>query len=403
MLLVFFLVGVSYLLLLLRYTFTLCITLPVQIYQSFQDIISYLAGRLQDLHEFLLIAEKIEKSISADALLGPLLREQLQYTRSSLSATHASSPVHRPIRHFLTTDFSKWSVFSHSMATLLTSLEQIRTHGAHIHKVICEVGYVGTYVWSAQLLQSDALHKFSFVEIFDNGDHPSTIISFENFWNTGIDSYKVESNNAFLDSQRCRTLLIMGANKGGKTAYAIATIRYILLSQVLGIAPCNTGRIIPISFFYIHKSIQDDPASRKSMYRADLDKLDHEYIRVLRALHPEAKSVAFFDEFLRTIRDDEATALLISFLKRNTASFPNYINVLTTHNAMLMNEGMKTDKLFIVHPEALPLPDGSFKRTFRILEGPPTEDDWVLLFRTTFPDLPASARAQELLEEKKNA
>ena len=155
----------------------------------------------------------------------------------------------------------------------------------------------------------------------------------KNFWNPFINPDNVVASSLDLGSTygEQRSIIVTGANAGGKSTISKALVLSIILAQSLGIAPAEELTFTPFTKIITYLNITDDIAEGNSLFIAGV-KRGRELSETIKNLNIEKNEYALSiaDEMFGGTPPDVGQAAAYSLIKQ-IGKHPNNILVTTTH------------------------------------------------------------------------
>jgi DNA mismatch repair ATPase MutS len=242
------------------------------------------------------------------------------------------------------------------------------------------IGYIDAYMSLATLIKDSRKHKeinpsapgYCFVE-YVMSDKP--YLSMTNFYDPQIDPSRVVTNNLELGGDKMRNIFISGPNMGGKSTF-IKGLGINLLLMRLGIAAADAMKVGPVSKINICRYVKEDTRDNLSNFGKEAS-VGAYLINQARAVSTDEFSITLLDEFLKgSIRQVNTRAAEV--FSEKIGSVPNSMCVYITHNLDLVSSPQLVSgvaPLFGNYSmELLNTPDGAFKQTYKLIEGPTTPE-----------------------------
>lgn len=135
--------------------------------------------------------------------------------------------------------------------------------------------------------------RYSIPQLIES-DAPS--ISGEALWSPLISQKKVVTNNAEFNKDR-KTVIITGANTGGKSTYIHSVFSNLVLSQSIGISSANQFNFTPFSAIHTSQNVSSSLSKGQSLFKAQILDIKTMFTS-FKFLDENEFSISFIDEML---------------------------------------------------------------------------------------------------------
>lgn len=159
-------------------------------------------------------------------------------------------------------------------------------------------------------------------------------IAMKEFWNPIVDPRVVVTNDIELGAPgKARTMIVTGANTGGKSTILKGMMINLLFAQAFGIAPANSFTMTPFVYLGSSLNINDDTAAGYSLYQAEVNRAKM-LMQAARALNGNQFGFLVIDELFRGTSPEQAEKGTYDCAKE-FLTYDNAMVVLATHFSKL--------------------------------------------------------------------
>lgn len=198
---------------------------------------------------------------------------------------------------------------------------------------------------------------------------PTPHLSLKHFWHPMLNPAVAVPSSVALGHPDHQNMVLTGPNAGGKSTILKGIILSALLSQTIGIAPCQKAYLTPFKTIQTHLNIIDDLGSAKSMFRAEVNRAQH-LLSSIDMLEKEEHALIALDEMFNSVTPQEGEATAYS-TGRYLAHYPNVMTLLVTHFPRLTQLPEATNGVYENYKVTVERnEDGSFHYPFTLEQGP---------------------------------
>ncbi len=212
--------------------------------------------------------------------------------------------------------------------------------------------------------------QWCFAEFLDNHlDNQAPYIYLENFWNPLIAANNVITNTIELGKPaRAGNALVTGPNGCGKSTIMKA-IAYVDLISSFGIVPARKATLTPFDMIKTSINVTEKPEEHKSTFMAQKERID-ELLQLALSLPDDHRLLLLIDEPLSGTLEEVAAEIVYEFGKTLSLR-TSCMTVMATPLEYPLQLAKDTSTFALLHPELIEPQEGTFVRTFKLLDGPP--------------------------------
>lgn len=214
--------------------------------------------------------------------------------------------------------------------------------------------------------RKDELVKYCFGKIID---HKNPQFRLQGMWYPLLNPKKAVTNDFAMGEASKPHGIITGSNTAGKSTSGLKSpLASLWLSHSLGIAPAESCESSRIGIFGSYLHVVDDPASGRSAFKAELDRVG-DMIKDVEALPENRHAFIVLDELFRGTAPEPAEHGSIKVAEYFSTK-SNVLSLLATHfKGVAQKLPQLTGKHANYHVDAEIKEDGTIERDFKIKEG----------------------------------
>ena len=179
------------------------------------------------------------------------------------------------------------------------------------------------YILDTLVAYSSLSSKFAFSKYLKNNDKP--VLEIGEMWHPCIKDNI--SNDININKQN--NIIITGPNAGGKSTTIKTMLINVILSQTIGLSPCNSITLTP--FYYISSQINiPDCKGKESLFEAEMYRSKENISFISNLANGNDFSILAMDEIFNSTNPVEGIAGAYAICKK-LASFKNNICIISTH------------------------------------------------------------------------
>ncbi len=256
--------------------------------------------------------------------------------------------------------FSKKNISSIGSSVLLK--KQIASHEHKFNSILQYIGLIDSFISISRLTkQGYVFPQFDFIS-----DKPY-INAIEN-WAPYLPPNQITNNCDLGTVKGANTMIITGPNTSGKSTYLRNIMLSVLLAQTLGVTCCKNLRLTPFYQLFTYIDIPNIVRFKESLFEAEISRCI-EYCNILDNLPKDKFIFTIMDEIFTGTNPKEGIGGSYAVCEY-LGNFENNLMVITTHFDKLTKLGTKhPDKFKNMKFSVDELPDGTYSRSYKIMEG----------------------------------
>ncbi|ACE06282.1 hypothetical protein Aasi_0916 [Candidatus Amoebophilus asiaticus 5a2] len=314
-------------------------TIPIEIlsikkhYDSWSTPLKYLAARLADIQQWVLLAKEVNTIVAGCPELENLYGKYLINIRKLLAQPNTTE-MGRLIDRLCSLPLKKWSVFFNNNGKLLQTYKLFVKHKNKFTDALYDFGRLDTFLSIAQLLKETQSTQrkttYTFTRFLDRSEESKPYISLVDMWSPFLDVKKAITNTITMSSEReVRNMILTGPNAGGKSVFISGMAISLLLSQTLGIAPASSATITPFNKINTYLDVSGDIAEGKSLFMAEVQRAQQQLDTIM-GLQEGEFSFSVMDEIFSGTNPLEGEAAAYSIV-HYLSKYTNNLSIVATH------------------------------------------------------------------------
>jgi len=314
-------------------------TIPIEIlsikkhYDSWSTPLKYLATRLADIQQWVLLAKEVNTIVAGCPELENLYGKYLINIRKLLDQPNTTE-IGRLIDRLCSLPLKKWSVFFNNNGKLLQTYKLFVKHKNKFTDALYDFGRLDAFLSIAQLLKEtqsvQSKTTYTFTRFLDRREESNPYISLVDMWSPFLDVKKAVTNTITMGSEcEVRNMILTGPNAGGKSVFISGMAISLLLSQTLGIAPASSATITPFNKINTYLDVSGDIAEGKSLFMAEVQRAQQQ-LNTIMGLKEGEFSFSVMDEIFSGTNPLEGEAAAYSVV-HYLSKYTNNLSIVATH------------------------------------------------------------------------
>lgn len=336
-----------------------------------------------------------------------LIQDYLPATRQLFSGWHPNEKVNKLIRLMRSSDLANYSLYFSMPGQVFAAQHLLKGHKELLYDSWAELAFIEAVAVVAEYIAQSKKHKNSvcYTKILAPSATRAPFLQGEKIWNPTIDPKKAISNDFVMKGEEHSLAVMSGPNAGGKSVFAEALMKNVLLSQTLGISFAKEFQHSLFDYLISYEKIVGDIEEGTSQYTAELTR-GQQILGKIKEYNQSNKYIFIItDELFTGTNVTEGKSVAAATLKYVVKHYTNFMSVGISHYSEVEKLSQESGKIKSYHTTITRFKNKAqngmpFRYTYKIKEGPSTPEGQVGLdIARHYPYLPKaiSFYAQDML------